>query len=117
MIEADHVDLECGDTVVNEFTILPIEIIVSNPKIRRGRPLIAGTAMTVQDIAIDTLHRGYSIDDLITYYPHLNRAQIHAALAYYYAHKPAIDAEIEADAAEYDRAKAEADAKRHTSVL
>ncbi len=36
--------------------------------------------------------------------PHLNLAQVHAALAYYYAHKEQIDPDIAAGEAECDRA-------------
>lgn len=37
---------------MNDVTVLSIDMIVSNPKIRRGRPIIAGTTLMVQDVAI-----------------------------------------------------------------
>lgn len=104
-------------TEMSDVTVLSIDKIVSNPQIRSGRPIIAGTRMAVQDIAIGFIHKGYSIDDLLTHYPHLNRAQIHAALAYYYDHKGEIDAQIEADDEFAGKAKAEGLGQRHPPVL
>jgi uncharacterized protein (DUF433 family) len=92
---------------MSDVTVLAIELIVSDPKIRGGRPIIAGTTMRVQDIAIGFLYKGYSVDDLLTHYPHLNHGQIHAALAYYYTHKAEIDQQIEADDQFFEKAKAE----------
>jgi uncharacterized protein (DUF433 family) len=42
----------------------------------------------------------------------LSLAQIHAALAYYHANQEAIDADLEAEAAEYDRLAKEHRRKR-----
>lgn len=102
---------------MSDITVLSIDTIVSDPKIRNGRPIIAGTTMRVQDIAIGYVHKGYSVDDLLTHYPHLNRAQVHAALAYYYAHKDEIDAQIEDDDQFYQQAKAQGLGQRHPPVL
>ncbi|NOG51891.1 MAG: DUF433 domain-containing protein [Chloroflexi bacterium] len=33
------------------MVILPIEMIVSNPTVRGGRPIIVGTRVRVQDVA------------------------------------------------------------------
>jgi len=76
---------------MSDITILSIDMIVSNPKIRSGKPIIAGTSMRVQDIAIGSVYKNYSVDDLLKHYPHLNLAQIYAALAYYYDHKAEMD--------------------------
>lgn len=104
-------------TEMSDLTVLSIDTIVSDPKIRSGRPIIAGTRMAVQDIAIGITVKGYSIDEMITHYPHLNRAQIHAALAYYYAHQDEIDQQIAADEQFYDQAKAQGLGQRHPPVL
>ena len=102
---------------MSDVTVLSIDMIVSNPGIRSGRPIIAGTRMAVQDIAIGFTVKGYTVDDLLTHYPHLNRAQVHAALAYYYDHQAEIDAQIEADDEFARTAKAQGLGQRHPPVL
>ncbi|MEG4809213.1 DUF433 domain-containing protein [Microcoleus sp. F8-D3] len=42
-------------------------------------------------------------EEIIAEIPHLNLAQVHAALAYYYANKEQIDTDIAAEDAECDR--------------
>lgn len=102
---------------MGDVTVLSIDTIVSDPKIRNGRPIIAGTTMRVQDVAIDVTAKGYSIDEMIAYYPHLNRAQVYAALAYYYDHQDEIDQHIEEEERFYDQAKAQGLGQRHPPVL
>jgi uncharacterized protein (DUF433 family) len=102
---------------MSDFTVLSIDTIVSNPKIRGGRPIIAGTTMRVQDIAIGVHFKGYSVDELLIHYPHLNHAQVHAALAYYYAHQAEIDQQIEADDEFARQAKEQGLGQRHPPVL
>ncbi len=74
-------------------TILSINLIVSDPKIRSGRPVIAGTGITVEDVAIATVYHSQDADGIAAWYD-LTLAQVHAALAYYYEHKAEIDASI-----------------------
>ncbi len=102
---------------MSDVTVLAIDLIVSDPKIRGGRPIIAGTGLRVQDIVAGYIYKQYSVDDLVMHYPHVNHAQIHAALAYYYDHKDEIDAQIEADNQFYDDAKAPGLGQRHPPVL
>ncbi len=102
---------------MSEVTVLSIDLIVSDPKIRSGRPIIAGTTMRVQDIVTGYRFKGYTVDDLVMYYPHLSHAQIHAALAYYYAHQTEIDQQIADDAEFAARAKAEGLGQRHSPLL
>ncbi len=102
---------------MSDVTVLFIDTIVSNPKVRNGQPIIVGTTMRVQDIAIGVAYKGYSVADLLTYYPHLTQAQIYAALAYYYAHKAEIDQQIEADAEFARNAKDQKLGQRHPPVL
>lgn len=80
---------ESGMTV----TILNIETIVSDPNIRQGHPLLAGTHVTVSDVIASYLYRGFSPEELAVQFS-LTLGQIHAALAYYYLHKAEIDDEI-----------------------
>ena len=102
---------------MSDVTVLSIDMIVSNPKIRSGRPIIAGTTLRVQDIVAGYLYKGYSVDDLVKHYPQINHAQAHAALAYYYAHKDEIDAQLEEDAEFARKAKDEGLGQRHPPVL
>ena len=81
-------------------------LIVSTPGTCGGRTRIAGTRITVMNIAIDT-NAGMRPEDIIEQKPHLTLAQIHGALAYYYANKEQIDAEIVAYYEECDRLEAE----------
>jgi uncharacterized protein (DUF433 family) len=110
-------DTETKANGMSDVTILSIDMIVSNPEIRNGRPLIAGTTLTVQDMVAGYVYKGYSVDDLVTHYPQINHAQAHAALAYYYAHKDAIDTQLEADAEFARTAKEEGLGQRHPPVL
>jgi uncharacterized protein (DUF433 family) len=101
---------------MSDITVLSIDMLISDPAIRGGRPIIAGTTLRVQDIAAGHWYKGYSIDDLVTHYRHVNRAQIHAALSYYFAHQGEIDAQLEADAAFAEQAKESGLGQRHPPV-
>jgi uncharacterized protein (DUF433 family) len=60
----------------------------------RGRAWISGTKVKVIEVAVDKLAHGDTPEEMQRQYPHLTLAQIHAALAYYYAHQAEFDAEI-----------------------
>ena len=60
----------------------------------RGVAKLIGTRSKVRQGVMD-MQNGMSPEQIHEAYPHLSMAQIHAALAYYYDHKEAIDAEIE----------------------
>jgi uncharacterized protein (DUF433 family) len=45
---------------------------------------------------------GHTPEEIVSNYGHLSLAQVHAALAYYYANKAEIDADLEAEEREYD---------------
>ena len=81
-------------------------LIVRTPGTCSGSPRIAGTRITVQNIAID-FNAGMTPQQIIDERPHLTLAQIYAALTYYYANKEATDAEIAAYYEEYERLEAE----------
>jgi uncharacterized protein (DUF433 family) len=65
--------------------ILPIMIqqvyITRNPNIMLGKPTIKGTRITVE-LIVRKMAGGYSIDELLVQYPHLQKIQIIAALEY-----------------------------------
>jgi uncharacterized protein (DUF433 family) len=69
-----------------------INYIVSDPDIRRGRPRINGTGITVHNIA-DDYNNGMTVQEISEAFD-LTPSQIHAALAYYYDHKAQIDSEL-----------------------
>jgi uncharacterized protein (DUF433 family) len=77
-------------------------LIISTPETCGNRPRIAETRITVQRIAV-WYKMGMKPEEIISEIPHLNLAQVHAALAYYYANKQQIDADIATEDAEYER--------------
>jgi len=77
-------------------------LITTSPDIQSGRPIIAGTGTSVRRIA--TLYKqGDSADEIVADKPYLTLAQVHAALAYYYANQQIIDQDLDAEATEYER--------------
>ncbi|MEZ5585086.1 MAG: DUF433 domain-containing protein [Candidatus Competibacteraceae bacterium] len=67
--------------------------IERKPGVRSGKPCVAGTAITVQNIVIWT-EQGHTPDDIVNGYPHLSLSDVHAALGYYYDHLEEIDRDI-----------------------
>jgi uncharacterized protein (DUF433 family) len=56
-------------------------LITADPEILGGKPVIAGTRISVQ-LILEKLRDGWSIQDLLEDYPHLTREQIIAAITY-----------------------------------
>ena len=73
-------------------------LIERSPEMRKGRPCIAGTGVTVRRIA-GWHNLGLSPEEIAARIEHLTLAQIHAALAYYYANREEIDSDIEQEEA------------------
>jgi uncharacterized protein (DUF433 family) len=68
-------------------------LIDRDPKVRDGRPKIAGTGVTVMRIA--GWHKmGRSPEEICAQFGHINLAQIYAALAYYHANAEEIEADL-----------------------
>ena len=81
------------------------------PGVRSGKPCIAGTRITVADVAIMYLRMGQSLEEIAGKYQ-LSLASVYAAMAFYYDHREEIDrrtAEAEAFA--------KADRLNHPSLL
>jgi uncharacterized protein (DUF433 family) len=57
-------------------------------------PIIAGTTMKVVELVLDHLAYGWSPEELHFQHPYLTLGQIHSALAYYWDHQAAFDADI-----------------------
>ncbi len=55
--------------------------IVRNPEIMLGKPIIRGTRISVE-LIMRKLAGGFTIENLITNYPHINKDQIFAAFEY-----------------------------------
>ena len=66
------------------------EHITSRPGVCGGKPCVAGTRIRVWDVAV-LAQSGQSPDEILSAYPHLTLADVHAALAYYYDNQQAID--------------------------
>ncbi len=99
-----------------DSTVLSIDTIVSNPAVRSGRPIIAGTTLRVQDVAAHHIYRHYTPDEL-AYQLGISLAQVHAALAYYYDHKDEIERQIEEDDRLIQEAKEAGVGQHHPPVL
>ena len=68
--------------------------IVSTPGTCGGRSRIDGHRISVEDVAIWHERMGMSPDEIVSAYPSIALADVHAALAYYYEHRDRIDADI-----------------------
>ncbi len=55
--------------------------IVSDPKILFGKPVIAGTRISVE-LVLEELGSGTTIEEFLEDYPHLSRDQVLAALRF-----------------------------------
>ncbi len=56
-------------------------LIVSDLKIMMGKPVVAGTRITVE-LVLDKLAAGQTIEDLLSAHPRLTRKGVLAALAF-----------------------------------
>jgi uncharacterized protein (DUF433 family) len=74
-------------------------LIVRSADIRGGRPRIAGTGVTVRRI-VSWYQLGMSPEEIVDQIPHLNLAQVYAALTYYHANREEIDEDLAAEQAE-----------------
>lgn len=77
-------------------------LLTRSPDVCGGRIRIEGTRVTVLQI-VTCYQQGLTPEEIADQYPHVNLAQIYAALAYYHANRDEIDRELEAEAAEFDR--------------
>jgi uncharacterized protein (DUF433 family) len=59
-----------------------------------GVPTIAGTTMKVIELIVPHMAYGWSPEELAFQFPTLSLGQIYSALAYYWDHKDALDADI-----------------------
>lgn len=77
-------------------------LITQEPGIHGGRPVIAETGVTVQRIVV--WHKlGLIPEEIAERIGYLSLAQVYAALAYYHANREAVESEIAAEDAEYEK--------------
>src|SRR5215468_7561987 len=74
-------------------TILSINLITANLKVRGGRPCVIGTGLRVIDIVIASILYVQTPEEIATGYG-ISLAQVYAALAFYYENKAEFDEDI-----------------------
>ena len=89
------------DTAVDIGTL-----ITRSPRIKAGRPRIAGTGVTVRRI-VGWYKLGLTPEEIADEAGPLTLAQVHAALTYYHANRAEIEADIAAEDAETERLERE----------
>ncbi len=57
------------------------KLVISNPSVMMGKPVIAGTRITVE-LIIDKLAAGETIDQILEAHPRLTKEAIQEALAF-----------------------------------
>jgi uncharacterized protein (DUF433 family) len=72
-------------------------LIESTPDVRKGRPCIAGTGVTVRRV-VQWYRLGHTPEDIADRIGHLSLAQIYGALAYYHANQESIEADLNEEA-------------------
>lgn len=77
-------------------------LIERSAEIRKGRPCIAGTGVSVRRIA-GWYNLGLTPEEIAAKIEHLSLAQIHAALTYYHANRDEIDSDIAAEDAAIEK--------------
>ncbi|MEQ1570237.1 MAG: DUF433 domain-containing protein [Myxococcota bacterium] len=58
-----------------------MELIVTDPNVMNGKPVVAGTRITVEHI-LEQLGHGHSVEELLGGHPRLTREGIEAAVSY-----------------------------------
>lgn len=81
-------------------------LVVSTPETCGGRPRIAGTRISIAQIAVWS-KQGLSVEEILEEIPYLNLAQVYAALSYYHANRNEIEADLAAEWVEYQLLEAE----------
>ncbi|HTE84446.1 MAG TPA: DUF433 domain-containing protein [Dehalococcoidia bacterium] len=82
------------------------DLLVTRPGYRQGRPCLRGTGLTVHAVAAAYL-MGLSAEEICQQNPDLDRSLFYAALAYYFANRAEIEADLERDRVEGNRLAAQ----------
>ena len=96
-----------------DTTVLSIDHIVKTPGVCGGAARVAGTRLPVW-MLISQLLAGAGVEELLDGYDHLglSRAQVYAALAYYYDNQGEVDAAIGENEQLFREGKVQAEAIR-----
>ncbi|MBI3948505.1 MAG: DUF433 domain-containing protein [Armatimonadetes bacterium] len=81
-------------------------MIARQPGIRRGRPILAGTSVSVNRI-VRWHKQGIAPEEIGRRIGHVSIAQIYAALTYYHANREAVEADMAGEDEEADRLEQE----------
>jgi uncharacterized protein (DUF433 family) len=81
-------------------------LIAQSPGVCGGRPRIAGTGVSVRTI-VGYHKTGETPEEIAVQIPHLTLAQVHAALAHYYANRDEMDAAMAAELKESEQLEQE----------
>ncbi|MBI4670602.1 MAG: DUF433 domain-containing protein [Chloroflexi bacterium] len=81
-------------------------LITRKANIRGGRPIIAGTGVTVRRI-VGWYKLGDTPEEIVEHFGHLTLAQVFAALAYYHANRDEIENDIAEEEREVERLEKE----------
>jgi uncharacterized protein (DUF433 family) len=68
-------------------------LITCDPGIKRGSPHLSGSGVLVRSV-VRWHQTGLMPEEIVAKYGSLRLEQVHAALAYYYANRAEVDAEI-----------------------
>ena len=90
------------------------ELIARSPEIREGRPILAGSGVSVRSVAV-RYKRGLTPEQIADSYGHLSLAQVYAALAYYHANREEIEADLANEDKLYDRLVSEQQSHNQSS--
>lgn len=60
---------------------MPASLIISDPKVMMGKPVIAGTRITVE-LVLEKLAAGETVEQILAAHPRLTREAVQAALAF-----------------------------------
>jgi uncharacterized protein (DUF433 family) len=80
-------------------------LIQSRPGVNGGRPCLAGTGLSVLQIAV-FVREGLTPEQILNEYPHLDLARVYAGVTYYLANKAALDEQLETEEREFYEAAA-----------
>jgi uncharacterized protein (DUF433 family) len=68
--------------------------ITVDPQVCGGSPIVGGTRFPVRSVVYYVLRLGMTPEELVHKFPHMNLAQVHDALAYYYDNRAEIEQDI-----------------------
>jgi uncharacterized protein (DUF433 family) len=80
----------------------------------KGGAWIKRAGVSVKQVVESLRQLEFSPSEVVRHYPYLMLSEVHAVLAYYYDHRPEIDAELERDRATAERLRAAAPASEVT---